>query len=168
MGSVKWVETHYWHTGLPWGRPLLRLYTAKYNYRTMNLAYHSVPISWNVLVVNTGFREQRHDTVIKTAIRQIKFLKTIFVERQNLRSLTRMIKKRSARKISCSKRVNPLTDYWYFRPTTHCTVTAYRTTVSWQCGRDPWPRNVSKVGYAVTLLACSVCWRYLAVASKGW
>ena len=25
--------------------PLLRLYTAKYNYRTMNLAYHSTPIS---------------------------------------------------------------------------------------------------------------------------
>jgi hypothetical protein len=24
-----------------------------------------------------------------------------------------------------------------------------------------------KVGYAVTLQACSVCWRYLAVASKG-
>jgi len=25
--------------------PLLRLYTAKYNYRTMNLAYHYMPIS---------------------------------------------------------------------------------------------------------------------------
>jgi hypothetical protein len=33
----------YWATmGEP---PLLRLYTAKYNYRTMNLAYHSMPIS---------------------------------------------------------------------------------------------------------------------------
>jgi hypothetical protein len=30
-------------------------------------------------------------------------------------------------------------------------VTAYRKTVSWQCGRNSWPRNVSKVGYAVTL-----------------
>ena len=49
-----------------------------------------------------------------------------------------------------------------------CNVTAYRNTVSWQCGRDSWPRNVSKVGYAVTLRACSVCCRYLAVASKGW
>ena len=27
--------------------------------------------------------------------------------------------------------------------------------------------NVSKVGYAVKLRACSVCCRYLAVASKG-
>jgi hypothetical protein len=49
-----------------------------------------------------------------------------------------------------------------------CNTTAYRNTVSWQCGRDSWPRNVSKVGYAVTLRACSVCCRYLAVASKGW
>ena len=49
-----------------------------------------------------------------------------------------------------------------------CNVTAYRNTVSWQCGRDSCPRNVSKVGYAVTLRACSVCCRYLAVASKGW
>jgi hypothetical protein len=46
--------------------------------------------------------------------------------------------------------------------------TAYRNTVPWQCGRDSWLRNVSKVGYAVTLRACSVCWRYLAVASMGW
>ena len=45
-----------------------------------------------------------------------------------------------------------------------CNVTAYRSTVSWQCGRDSCPRNVSKVGYAVTLRACSVCCRYLAVA----
>ena len=44
----------------------------------------------------------------------------------------------------------------------------YRYTVSWQCGRDLWPRNVSIIGYAVTLLACSVCCRYLAVAPKGW
>ena len=49
-----------------------------------------------------------------------------------------------------------------------CNVTAYRNTVSWKCGRDSWPRNVSKVGYALTLRACSVCCRYLAVASKGW
>jgi len=49
-----------------------------------------------------------------------------------------------------------------------CNVTAYRNTVSWQCGRDSWPRNVSEVSYAVTLRACSVCCRYLAVASKGW
>jgi hypothetical protein len=49
-----------------------------------------------------------------------------------------------------------------------CNVTAYRNAVSWQCGRDSWPRNVSKVGYAVTLRACSVLCRYLAVASKGW
>jgi hypothetical protein len=49
-----------------------------------------------------------------------------------------------------------------------CNVTAYRNTVSWQCGRDSWPRNVSKVGYAITLRACSVRCRYLAVASKGW
>jgi hypothetical protein len=49
-----------------------------------------------------------------------------------------------------------------------CNVTAYRNTVSWQCGRDSCPPNVSKVGYAVTLRACSVCCRYLAVASKGW
>ena len=49
-----------------------------------------------------------------------------------------------------------------------CNVTAYRNTVWWQCGRDSCPRNVSKVGYAVTLRACSVCCRYLAVASKRW
>jgi len=49
-----------------------------------------------------------------------------------------------------------------------CNVTVYRNTVSWQCGRDSWLRNVSKVGYAVTLRACSACCRYLAVASKGW
>jgi hypothetical protein len=30
-------------------------------------------------------------------------------------------------------------------------VTAYRNTLTWQCGRDSWPRNVSKVGYAVML-----------------
>jgi hypothetical protein len=49
-----------------------------------------------------------------------------------------------------------------------CNVTAYRNTVSWQCGWDSWPRNVSKVGYAVTLRAFSVCCRYLAVVSKEW
>jgi hypothetical protein len=49
-----------------------------------------------------------------------------------------------------------------------CNVTTYRNTVSWQCERDSWPRNVSKVGYAVTLRAFSVCSRYLAVDSKGW
>jgi hypothetical protein len=37
-----------------------------------------------------------------------------------------------------------------------CYVTTYRNTVSWQCGRDSWPRNASKFGYAVTLRACSV------------
>jgi hypothetical protein len=54
------------------------------------------------------------------------------------------------------------------RATCTCNVTAYRNTVSWQCGRKSWPRNVSKVGYAVTLRVCLVCCRYLAVASKGW
>jgi hypothetical protein len=49
-----------------------------------------------------------------------------------------------------------------------CNVTAYLNTVSWQCERDSWPRNVSRVGYAVKLRACSVRCRYLAVASKGW
>jgi hypothetical protein len=48
-----------------------------------------------------------------------------------------------------------------------CNITAYRNAISWQCGRDSRPRNISKVGYAVTLRACSVCCRYLAVASKG-
>jgi hypothetical protein len=33
---------------------------------------------------------------------------------------------------------------------------------------DSWPRTVPKLGYAVTLRACSVRCRYLAVASKGW
>jgi len=47
-----------------------------------------------------------------------------------------------------------------------CNVPAYRNTVS--CGRDSWPRNVSKVGYVVTLRACSVRCRYSNVASKGW
>jgi hypothetical protein len=50
---------------------------------------------------------------------------------------------------------------------THCNVTAYRNTVSWQYGRDLWPRNVSKVAYAVTLRAFSVRCRYLADSSKG-
>ena len=49
-----------------------------------------------------------------------------------------------------------------------CNVTAYRNTVSWQCERGLWPRNVSKVGYAVTLRACSVRCRCLAVTAKGW
>jgi hypothetical protein len=48
-----------------------------------------------------------------------------------------------------------------------CNVTAYRKTVSWHCERDSSQRIVSKVAYAVTLRACSVCCRYLAVASKG-
>jgi hypothetical protein len=47
-------------------------------------------------------------------------------------------------------------------------ITAYRNTISWKCGQDSWPCNVSKVGYMVTLRACSVRCRYLAVASKGW
>jgi hypothetical protein len=51
---------------------------------------------------------------------------------------------------------------------THCNVTAYRNTVSWQCGRGWWPRNISKVGYAVTLRTCSLRSPYLSVASKGW
>jgi len=49
-----------------------------------------------------------------------------------------------------------------------CNVTAYRNTASWQCGRDLRQPNISKVGYAVTLRACSLCCRYLAVASKGY
>ena len=49
-----------------------------------------------------------------------------------------------------------------------CNVTAYRNAESWRCGRDSWPRNVTKVGYAVTLRACSACCWYLVVASKGW
>jgi hypothetical protein len=32
-----------------------------------------------------------------------------------------------------------------------CNVTTYRNTVSWQCGRDSWPRNVLTARYAVTL-----------------
>jgi hypothetical protein len=51
---------------------------------------------------------------------------------------------------------------------THCNVTVYRNTVSWQCVQYSWPHNVSKVGYAVTLWACLVHGRYLAFASKGW
>jgi hypothetical protein len=49
-------------------------------------------------------------------------------------------------------------------------VTLSRTvnTVLWQCGQDSWPCHVLKVGYAVTLWACSVRCRYLAIASKGW
>jgi hypothetical protein len=49
-----------------------------------------------------------------------------------------------------------------------CNVTAYRNTVSWQCGRDSWPRNVLKVGYTITLREFSVRCGYLAAASKGW
>jgi len=48
-------------------------------------------------------------------------------------------------------------------------VTLPRTVTPYcECGRDSWPRNVSKVGYAVTLQACSVGCRYLAIASKVW
>jgi hypothetical protein len=43
-----------------------------------------------------------------------------------------------------------------------CIVKPYR-----DCEPDSCPRNVSKVGYAVTLRAFTVCCRYLAVASKG-
>jgi hypothetical protein len=35
----------------------------------------------------------------------------------------------------------------------HTCDAAYRNTVSWQCVRDSCPRDVSKVGYAVTLRA---------------
>jgi len=49
-----------------------------------------------------------------------------------------------------------------------CNVTAYLNAVSRHCRRDSWPRNVSKVGYAVSLRACLVPCRYLVVASKGW
>jgi hypothetical protein len=49
-----------------------------------------------------------------------------------------------------------------------CNVTAYHNTVLWQCGWDSCPRNISKVGYAVMLWSCSVCFRYLAITSKGW
>jgi hypothetical protein len=49
-----------------------------------------------------------------------------------------------------------------------CNVTVYRNTVSWQCGRDSLPHNVSKAGYALMLRACSVRCRYLTIASKGW
>jgi hypothetical protein len=48
-----------------------------------------------------------------------------------------------------------------------CDVNANRNTVSWQCGRDSLPHNVSKFDYAVTLRACSVRCRYLVVASMG-
>jgi hypothetical protein len=48
-----------------------------------------------------------------------------------------------------------------------CNVTAYRNTVSWQCGRDSWACNISKVGYAVTIRACSMRYRNLAITSKG-
>jgi hypothetical protein len=49
-----------------------------------------------------------------------------------------------------------------------CNVTAFRNAVSWHCSRDLWPRNVLDVGYAITLRACSLRRRYLAVVSKGW
>jgi len=49
-----------------------------------------------------------------------------------------------------------------------CNVTAYPNTVRWQCRRDSWPRNILKVGCAVTLRACLLRCRYLAVTSKGW
>jgi hypothetical protein len=32
-----------------------------------------------------------------------------------------------------------------------CNLTAYRNTVSWQCGRDSWPRNLWRDGFAVRL-----------------
>jgi hypothetical protein len=68
-----------------------------------------------------------------------------------------------------STQCNIAEEWWFHLEWVHtCNVTAYCNTVSWQCGRDSWPRNVSKVGYAVTLRACSVCCRYLAVASKEW
>jgi hypothetical protein len=49
-----------------------------------------------------------------------------------------------------------------------CNVTAYRNTVLWQCGWDSSPRNIPKSGYAVTLRACSMRCRYLAITSQGW
>jgi hypothetical protein len=61
--------------------------------------------------------------------------------------------------------------FWFpasIKVSTHCNITAYRNTVSWQCGRDLWPCNVSKVGYVVTLWTYSVHCRYLAVTSKWW
>ena len=46
--------------------------------------------------------------------------------------------------------------WWHFIEWVHTSnVTAYRNTVSWQCGRDSCPRNVSKVDYAVTLEVCT-------------
>jgi hypothetical protein len=49
-----------------------------------------------------------------------------------------------------------------------CNVTASRNTIAWQCGWDSSPHNISKVGYAIMLQACSVRCRYLAIVSKGW
>jgi hypothetical protein len=60
---------------------------------------------------------------------------------------------------------------WYVLYVLRCvhTVTLSRTVTPYRdCGQESRPRNVSKVGYAVTLLACSVRCRYLAVALKGW
>jgi len=51
----------------------------------------------------------------------------------------------------------------YTLVTLPCNVTPYR-----KCGQDLRPRDISKVGYTVTLQAFSVCCRYLAVTSKGW
>ena len=58
---------------------------------------------------------------------------------------------------SCIQAVTGLERYCYTSMSGHilgwvhtCNITAYRNTVSWQCGRGSWPRNVSKVGYAVT------------------
>jgi hypothetical protein len=82
------------------------------------------------------------------------------LSQQSQRSATRFVK--WCKIIHCKKDIKVLG--WVHT----CNVTAYRNTVSWQCGRDSCPRNVTKVGYAVTLRACSVCCRYLAVASKGW
>jgi hypothetical protein len=57
---------------------------------------------------------------------------------------------------------------WRYRWVHTCNITSYRDTASWQCGWDLWPRNVSKVGYLLTLRARSGSCRYLAITSKGW
>jgi hypothetical protein len=63
----------------------------------------------------------------------------------------------------CTKAKQRNTKGRYTLVTLRRNVTPYRDSVDGTC-----EHVTSKVGYAVTLRACSVSCRYLTVASKGW
>jgi hypothetical protein len=69
------------------------------------------------------------------------------------------------------KRVQYVKEYHHFhsfKVGTYCNVTAYRNAVSWQCGRDSWPRNISKRSDTRGLLWGCFRVRHASIRSTYW